>query len=456
LPEASQTGRVLTGAVTLLLLAASIQAQTNAEVNAGIQFSFSLPGARSLGLGGAFLGQADDATAAYANPAGLINLSTSEISLEGRQWEFSNIFTDRGRLSGDPTGRGIDTGRGLHTGESQDDEAGASFFSFVYPAGRWGIALYRHELARFDAGFDTGGAILISSAGPGSSFDISRLRPARNTLRLNITNLGASAAYRISDSLSLGAGISYYDFEISSRTLRYDFALGGDRPDEGPGTGSGEILGPPDYRDGNVFDLQMQEGKDHQLALNAGFVWQAGGNWRLGGVYRHGPEFKFETEYRAGPRRPDGLVVRRGARFNIPDVMGLGVSWQPDEFATVNLDYVHIQYSDLTSHFTDIFPRESEGRFRIEDGGEIHLGFEYVFNWPGWLLATRFGAWHDPDHKIRYLGPDPTLQALFLGGEDETHYSAGFGYLREVFQVDVAFDFSHRVNTTSLTTVVRF
>ena len=37
--------------------------QTDLEINAAVQFNFSTPGARSLGLGGAFLAIADDATA---------------------------------------------------------------------------------------------------------------------------------------------------------------------------------------------------------------------------------------------------------------------------------------------------------------------------------------------------------------------------------------------------------
>ena len=55
--------RVRTAAVLVLVMlgsAAVTQAQSNAEVNAGVQFDFSLPGARSLSLGGAFVAVAEE------------------------------------------------------------------------------------------------------------------------------------------------------------------------------------------------------------------------------------------------------------------------------------------------------------------------------------------------------------------------------------------------------------
>ena len=60
---------VLIGA-SLVGVAAPAFAITDEEGNASIQFAFVPPGARSLGMGGAFVGRADDATAAYTNPAG--------------------------------------------------------------------------------------------------------------------------------------------------------------------------------------------------------------------------------------------------------------------------------------------------------------------------------------------------------------------------------------------------
>ena len=61
----------LSTVVALSVAPATTTAQTSDEINGGIQFDFSLPGARSLGMGGAFVALADDATAGYSNPAGL-------------------------------------------------------------------------------------------------------------------------------------------------------------------------------------------------------------------------------------------------------------------------------------------------------------------------------------------------------------------------------------------------
>src|SRR5712692_1213566 len=97
------------GLFLLVSTGASVFAQTNSEINASVQFNFSNPGARSLGFGGAFIGLADDATAAYTNPAGLTNLSKPEISFEGRYFLYRNEFLDRGHAFGAPTGSGTDT-----------------------------------------------------------------------------------------------------------------------------------------------------------------------------------------------------------------------------------------------------------------------------------------------------------------------------------------------------------
>src|SRR5687767_7156758 len=87
-----------------LLLPITTQAQDIvAAPNADLRFDFATPGARSLALGGAFVGLGDDATSAFVNPAGLRSISRTEVSVEGRFRAFGipvnfgsgqNVFED--------------------------------------------------------------------------------------------------------------------------------------------------------------------------------------------------------------------------------------------------------------------------------------------------------------------------------------------------------------------------
>src|SRR5687768_7640950 len=81
----------------LLAIVASISLpvaaqNTDIESLSGLQFNFGNPGARALGMGGAFIGLADDASAAEANPAGLTILRKPEISIEGRNYAEQQIL----------------------------------------------------------------------------------------------------------------------------------------------------------------------------------------------------------------------------------------------------------------------------------------------------------------------------------------------------------------------------
>src|SRR2546422_11079012 len=61
---------------------------SNTETFGGFQFNFNNPGARALGMGGAFIGVADDATAAVTNPAGLVILQRPGLSRGGKVTRF--------------------------------------------------------------------------------------------------------------------------------------------------------------------------------------------------------------------------------------------------------------------------------------------------------------------------------------------------------------------------------
>ena len=142
----------------VFFLAASHLRFAQRDLEVPIQFDFINPGARSLALAGAFIGLADDATAATTNPAGLQRLGRPEVSIEGRGWKFITDFVKGGRLSGTVTGTGIDTTAGPLFADTSERVTGISFLSFVYPHGRWSIAGYRQEASRLKGSATTEGA----------------------------------------------------------------------------------------------------------------------------------------------------------------------------------------------------------------------------------------------------------------------------------------------------------
>ena len=88
------------------------------------------PGARSTAMGGAFVALADDATAALANPAGLLELSIPEVSFEFRSRHLNQFVEGEGTWASATTN-------------------GLSFLSFVYPKEKWALAFYLHQSGRW-------------------------------------------------------------------------------------------------------------------------------------------------------------------------------------------------------------------------------------------------------------------------------------------------------------------
>ncbi len=158
----------------LLGLLAAGDGAAQQQAPALFQFRISNPGARSLGFGGAFAALADDATAAYVNPAGLAQLLRRELSAEVRVTIPS------------------------HGGDSEPELSGVGFTSFVYPWKRFSAAVYRAELA-------TIGILSFSGQDP----------------IVAVENAGIAGAWRVSDRLSVGLGLARFagDFAASSPLL---------------------------------------------------------------------------------------------------------------------------------------------------------------------------------------------------------------------------------------------
>jgi len=413
------------------------------EAPPALEFSFSNPGARSMGLGGAFVALADDATAAFANPAGLVQLLRPEVSLELRRRRYSTPYTAGGRASGEPTGWGIDTVDGIRTAFSDEDTSGLSFLSFVYPGKKWSLAVYSHRLADFVVRTELNGLFGDTEDG-GTRREIDLVT---NT-DFEIINNGISAAFELSESLSLGLGLSYFVGSIDISGSAY-------LVDQYPET----LWESNSFLADRMFSTSQFASDSSDWGINAGILWRFADDWRLGGVYRQGPKLDYTITNRAGPAHWEAegsdLGSLSGERISMPDVWGLGVAYRsPSGSLTIGFEWDRIEYSvileSLASEQVDITD------VRLDDANELHLGVEYVFLNSSPAIALRGGLWHDPDHRFRYEGDDPFQRALFHPGDDELHISLGAGIAFKHFQIDFGIDLAQNSDVFALSAIYSF
>jgi hypothetical protein len=424
-----------------LLVPAGVRAQEEPEPIVPLQFSSSDPGARSMAFGGAFVALADDATAALANPAGLVQLVRPEVSIEGRFWSYSTPFTEGGRLEGRPSGFGIDTTVGLRTARAENALTSLSYLSVVYPRGDWSLAAFRHELANFEFSGETQGLF-----GGGTDCCQRRFFDQRATTDVKFVSYGISGAYRVHERFDVGLGVLYHRASLDSSATVFFV------DDESVAS----AFAPNSYLPERSFATQRIFGDDTSWALTGGFLWRLSDSWRIGGVYRQGPKLAVTGEIRAGEAVdlgvPPGEVLVRGAgaRIEFPWVLGLGFVYQaPDGGLTLSFQWDRIQYSRIVESL-DLDDRA------VDDADELHLGGEYVFLRATPVIAVRAGVWLDPDHQIRATGDDLIDRSLLPPGEDQVHFTFGAGLAFGSFQIDFGVDLADRVNALSASAIYSF
>lgn len=485
------TQRHLSRAVAVaLLLGASGMASaiTTVESNSSIPFNFSNPGARSLAMGGAFVGLADDATAAYTNPAGLTGLGLEQqVSIELRRNENDVEYANGGGVGLDP----FDP-TGIRYGTASSEQNNVSFLSWVLPRENWSLALYRHQMLDYDNSYTTGEVDI------GDDFFTN---PYVTRTDLSIVSYGVSFAYDLTESLSLGAGLSWHDFEIDTSTSRYD-----------PFTGN--VNDPA-----ALISLQGQKGEDDDIGYTLGLIYRGSDNFNIGVSYHSAPKFEYNSFNIAGPAFLSGLapgvfnnqlLANQSVDFEAPDMLSIGFSWRPTDRLTINLDVNKINYSNLSDGIVTPFANSPDdpltittqvpffdggvlvpvgtqftssasaaeqlvaSRVQLKDRFEPRLGFEYAMLDMSHPVFVRFGAWREPAHNLNFVGDpesfgssdleepgnrrlDAVFNAtLFSTGDPEMHFSGGFGVAFESFQIDFAADVSDRQDVFSLSGVWRF
>jgi long-chain fatty acid transport protein len=411
-----------------------------------LQFDFLPPGARSVGMGSAFIAAADDATAAFTNPAGLARLGRREISAELRFKRLETPFLLGGRITGTITGIGLDTASNPVYSQDVDDQFGPAFVSFLWPIGpRSTVIGYRHEVATIENTYLSNG-VFQRVIEFGAINNQSRTTPVGGTREVRLRNYGGSIGYKVSERLSVGGGVSFYQFRLQS-----DFSRFGIEDD---------FASPPNLH--FVTATATQRADDWTASFNAGALFDLAPRVKIGATYRRGPAFTFRQEDLAPSI---DLELFRVGRFKVPDVFGAGFEWRAIDTLRLVVDYDRIQYGQLKEDFIffqSLISQRPE-RMILDDGNELHFGVEYLLPNAPIPLALRGGFWHDPDHVVRY-DPTPALDdidkffvATLPGGESQAHYTFGGGLApTRWLEINGAADLAAKTKYVTFSVVIRY
>lgn len=495
----SNSSRALVGALFLSLFTSTVHAQVAPAPEkgqagggfSGLPVDLFPPGARSLGLAGAFTAVADDATAAIANPAGLANLSTTEVSMHVRTFDSDIEFFDTDAfdsgwryLAGDLNKNYSDSGTEI------------SFASVVKPFDSWVLSAYYFNQLEFQSDQLESGIVYDDVAlDTYTNF---------NSIDASIEGYGASAAYRISSTFSIGVTVQSTKLDlISSDVWVLDHFNNVEFRFPNPEDAITQLI--DRWVIGTEIGLdKASDPSDRDTTFNVGLLWNVSQKFSVGLVYRQGAEFDlqatrfggFEIGCIAGATLPDEACeslegtndafgysdrVLSPVSVKVPDTITLGLAWRPTNTFLVSLDINNVGYADsaqvreLTqgflfqvndnpphedyplSTFNDPAIRDRSKPYteRIKDETTLHLGVEKVFRRPGEFLSSltvRGGVFTIEDHDgaVDIDSSDTAFTAGFgvvMGGDDRGH---------KQFQLDLGASFSDNTTNIILSGIYRF
>jgi len=350
-------------------------------------------GSRALAMGGAFIGIANDATAASWNPGGLNILEKSELSIvfsDVRRYEHIKFATN-------PEG----------AGKNSINTDSINYMSFAYP-----FELYNRHISfaisyQYLFNFDRHWQFQINTTDQYHD-QYSYLQTGK------LTAIGFSFCVEIMPELSAGITLNIWDDQLSQNSWTQYIKR--------------RMIS---NVSGNTLRQSLQTEKYTMKGINTttGLLWQ-GKQLSIGFVLKS--SFTGEIDHTYISYQSNTISQDR---LKLPLSFGVGLSWMFSERFFISMDAYQTKWQDyiyISEENKQICPvsglpvEESD----IEPTNQIRFGAEYVYLIPEYQCAVplRAGLFYDPV-------PDNNHPDDFYGG------SFGFGLSFSQFSFDFAYQF---------------
>jgi len=411
----------------------SALSQTDETIFREFRFDFATPGARSNAMGRAFVGLADEATAAFNNPAGLSVLAAPEFSFEYRSsetdYDFLNSNSEIAMQSGE-----------VHPFSREMDQL--TFASFSFSVGLYNFSVFYVNQLEYHR--DTLEPEQTRWQHLERGYEFTYINDHQVDMGLFTAGLGISRKFgRL--ALGVAGGLSQLELDYRYQTfLTSDFFPLDD------------------------LVLSRAQAQNRGLSLVLGSTYQIHPKVRWGLVYKRQPKFSY-LEHVNNPefppdRFPGGEPYE--VTFKVPDSAHTGLSVHPNDFLTILLDLDWIRYDQLGGKNMTIISGEdfTADDYHIGDVVEVHLGGEYLVPYGKSIFAFRGGWFLDPEHKTKFVRQLDTelseIQRFIFNtgdGSDDAGWTGGLGYVwNNKVQVDVALIRSDRFKLLVSSFLYRF
>ncbi len=419
------------------------QQETNQSSSSSAKIEFaSSPnpvgsGARAMGMGGAFISVADDATAASWNPAGLLQINWSEVSVVGNWFHR----TEDNSFGINPEADGT------QSVSSKD----INYFSITYPFTPdreqkmpMVISLNYQQLYEFNREWNIP-LIYRSSSDFGSSTEYTNVDYQQTG---TLSALGIACAFKlpVKEQVSFGFTLNFWDDDLFNNEWDERYYQTGKTtiipsfPEGMPGTPS------------SIETVSEYIRTDHYsfsgFNANLGLLWRKYGIFKDKDYLKLGMVVKLPFTADLTHKRTEdsmlngnsmaGVPVESSEKLDMPLSYGIGISYQPSDTFIISADIYRTEWDDFiltdsndqeTSPITNESPEDSD----IDATHQIRLGAEYLYYLKGGgkegeyqQIPFRVGLFYDP--------------APAKGGHDDYYgFALGTGFQSKYVVFDIAY-----------------
>ncbi len=421
----------------MLLLSGSVYGAALNRTLGDSPFLIKNPGSTARAMGGAFVSVANDSSAAWTNPAGLLTLSGSEMMFETTYSTFNYAPS-------------------YSTEEYSFDSTDLSFLSYSYAGSKWAMFFTYKNTMNEERSYYNDEYYKIGSFGSRDYFTQPTGDEQSFDMSINSYSVGMAfdlLGWKETKKQRLWFGISL-NYHILSDYNGFQQVYHGNSIDGTSLTASYES------------DVFISPESDSSYSLGWGVLWKVHENMTLGLAGATAPKFTTNTIVDSAVQI-NTFNTEESYEYESPMMLpwwiSIGTKMRAGQQTTIAMEAKWVEWDNLKRGLradqelrntyntaSALIPGDQmEGYFELESAFEYHMGIEHTFL-TSMPFSLRGGAYYIPAHGLKYISAqgifsidNMRLLKEFPGSEEEVHYTAGFGWrFNSHFSWDMAVDYT--------------